>query len=234
MTAATVQLAPRDIARMVSIPQVLQQIGWRIRPRGRADCGLCRGRGSGTVAYREHVWHCHRCHQGGNVYALVRAVQGCDFRAAMVYVAELAGIRLEGRPSADLRCQLAARKQLRARLEHCAEKLVAMERALLRERRERIHDAERKRLKVSERLAALARGEPERFRGEQEALWLTLQAAAMLLHADIPAYTLLSFGAPDQRARFVLHPELRDEMIADVRWAGYIRTADGKKVEALA
>ena len=57
-----------------------------------------------------------------------------------------------------------------------------MERALLRERRDRIHDAERKRLKASERLAELSRGERERFHGEQEGLWLTLQAAAVLLN----------------------------------------------------
>jgi hypothetical protein len=151
----------------------------------------------------------------------------------MEYVAALAGIHLEDHRSVDFR-ELAARKQHRERVEHCAEKLAAFERALLRERRDRIHETETKCLKVSERLAALTRGEPERFHGEQEGLWLRLQAAAVLLNADIPAYTLLSFGPPDERARFVLHPELRDEMIADVRWAGYIRTADGKQIEVLA
>jgi CHC2 zinc finger len=90
MTAA-MQPAQRDIARMVSIPLVLRQLGWCMGSRSRADCRLLRGRSSETVVYREHVWHCHRCHEGGDVYALVRAVQGCDFRAAMVYVAELAG-----------------------------------------------------------------------------------------------------------------------------------------------
>ena len=225
--------APRDVARMVSIPHVLRELGWRMRSRRRTDCGLCRGSSSATVAYREHVWYCHRCHQGGDVYSLVRAVQGCDFRAAMGYVAALAGIHLEDHRSVDFR-ELAARKQHRERVEHCAEKLAAFERALLRERRDRIHETETKCLKVSERLAALTRGEPERFHGEQEGLWLRLQAAAVLLNADIPAYTLLSFGPPDERARFVLHPELRDEMIADVRWAGYIRTADGKQIEVLA
>lgn len=224
----------QDVARRVTMRAVLTNFGWRVRSRNRADCGLCRGSSSATVAYREHVWHCHRCHQGGDVYALVRVVQGCDFRAAMAYVAALAGIRLEDRPSVDLRRELAARKQQRERVEHCAEKLAALERALFRERRDRIHETENKRLKVSERLAALTRGEPERFHGEQEGLWLRLQAAAVLLNTDIPAYTLLSFGPPGERARFVLHPELRDEIIASVRWAGHIRTADGKQIEVLA
>jgi hypothetical protein len=97
-----------------------------------------------------------------------------------------------------------------------------------------IHKAERTLQKVSERLADLSRGEPERCRGEQEGLWLKLQAAAALLSAAIPAYTLLSFGALDERALFVLHPELRDEVISGVRWAGFVRTADGKQIEVLA
>ncbi|MGA7647762.1 MAG: hypothetical protein WBW01_14720 [Terriglobales bacterium] len=168
------------------------------------------------------------------MYTLVRLVHGCDFRAAMVYVAELAGVRLEDHRSPDPRRVLAARKERRERIEHCAEKLSALERALLLERRDRIHDAERKRRKASERLAVLTRGEPERFHGEQESLWLRLQAAAVLLNTDIPAYTLLSFGPPGERARFVLHPELRDEIIASVRWAGYVQTADGKQIEVLA
>jgi len=225
-----VEATPRDIARMVTIPQLLPKLGWRIRPRSRADCGMCRGSSSATVAYREREWYCHRCHQGGDVYALVRAVQGCDFRAAISYVAELAGIRLDDHRSIDLRRELAARKRQRERLEHCAEKLAALERALLRERRDRIHDAEHRRQQVSKRLAVLHQAEPERFRGEQEVLWQKLRAIDALLNADLPAYTLLSFGSPDERARFVLHPELRDEMIANMRWAGYVRTADGKQI----
>ncbi len=230
---ATMRPTPRDIARMVSIPQLLRQLGWRMRSRSRADCGMCRGRSSATVAYREHVWHCHRCHQGGDVYALARAVQGCDFRAAMAYVAALAGIRLEGRPSVDLRRELAARKQRRERLENAANKLEAMERELRLECRARIHDAERQRLQFSARLAAIQQGEPEFFRGEQEKIWLKLKAANVLLDAELTMYTLLSFADPAERGRFVLHPELRGEIISGVRWAGYVETADGKRMEIL-
>jgi CHC2 zinc finger len=232
MTAA-MQPAPRDVARIVSIPHVLSQLGWRIRSRGRADCGLCRGSSSATVAYREHVWHCHRCNEGGDVFTLVRAANRCDFPAALRFLSELTGIRLEDGRSADFHRQLAARKRQRERLEAGANKLSAIEHVLVRECRDRIHDAERKRLRVSQRLAALARGEREQFRGEHEALWLTLQAAAALLNTDLPTYTLLSFGAVDERARFVLHPELRVEIIAAVRRAGFVRTADGKQMEVL-
>jgi hypothetical protein len=226
------------IARSVTVPQVLRALGVHVRNSKRADCPLCKGNSTGTLAFTDRFWRCHRCNEGGDIFSLVRAVNRCDFPSALRFVAELAGIRLEDRWKADrwstdFRRELAARKRQQERLEEGANKLAALEHALLRERRDRIHLAERKRLKVSERLSALARGEPERFRGEQEALWLTLQAAKALLNTDLPAYTLLSFGAPDKRARFVLHPELRDEIIAGVRWAGYVRTAEGKPIELL-
>jgi len=221
------------IARSVTVPQVLLALGVRVRNSKRADCPLCKGNSTGTLAFAHRLWRCHRCNEGGDIFSLVRAVNRCDFPAALRFVAELAGIRLEDRWSADFRRELAARKRQQERLEEGANKLAALEHALLRERRARIHDAERKRLKVSERLSALSRGEPQRFRGEQEALWLTLQAAAVLLNAELAAYTVLTFGSFDERARFVLHPELREEIIARVRWAGYVRTAEGRQVAVL-
>jgi hypothetical protein len=224
----------RDITGLVPMRELLRTIGVRVRNPRRADCPLCKGNSTGTLAFTDRFWRCHRCNEGGDIFSLVRAVNRCDFPAALRFVAELAGIRLEDRWSADFRRELAARKRQQERLEEGANKLAALEHALLRERRARIHDAERKRLKVSERLSVLSRGEPPRFRGEQEALWLTLQAAAALLNADLPAYTLLTFGAFEERARFVLHPELREEIIASVRWAGYVRTADGRQIEVLA
>jgi hypothetical protein len=219
---------------MVPMRELLRRIGVGVRNSKRADCPLCKGNSTGTVAFTERLWRCHRCNEGGDVFSLVRAVSRCDFPQALRFVAELAGIRVENHRRADSRRELAARERQGERVKDGANKLAALEHALLRERRDHIHDAERKRLNVSKRLAALALGEPERFRGEQEGLWLTLQAAATLLNTDLPAYTLLSFGAPDERTRFVLHPELRDEIIAGVRWAGYVRTADGKQLEVLA
>jgi hypothetical protein len=224
----------RDIAHLVPMRGLLRTIGVRVRNPRRADCPLCKGNSTGTLAFTDRLWRCHRCNEGGDIFSLVRAVDHCDFHVALRFVAGLAGIRLEDRGSADFRRELAASKRQQERLERSANKLAAIEHALLRERRERIHNAERKRLKISERLSALSRGEPEHFRGEREGLWLTLQAAAELLKVDLPAYTLLSFGAFDERARFALHPELRKEIIAGVRWAGYVRTADGKQIEVLA
>jgi hypothetical protein len=223
-----------DIARMVPMRQLLRALGVRVRNSKRADCPLCRGNSTGTLAFTDRLWRCHRCNEGGDVFSLVRAVNRCDFPEALRFMAGLAGIRLEDCRNADFHRELDARRRQRERLEDGANKLSAFEHALLRECRDRIHQAERTRLTVSERLAQLSRCEPERFRGEQEGLWLTLQAAAAVLNTDLPSYTLLSFGALDERARFVLHPELRDEIIVGVRWAGSVRTADGKQIEVLA
>jgi hypothetical protein len=219
---------------MVPIRPLLRVLGVRVRNSKRADCPLCKGSSTGTVAFTERLWRCHRCNEGGDVFSLVRAVKRCDFPRALRFVADLAGIRLEDFRNADFHLELAVRKRHRERLEDGANKWSALAHALLLQSRDLIHDAERKRLKVSETFAALSRGEPERFRGEQEDLWLRLQAVTASLNENLPIYKLLSFGAPEERARFVLNPELREEIIAGVRWAGYVRTADGKQIEVLA
>ena len=211
----------REIARMVAVPALLRHLDWRVRHRKRADCGLCRGNSTGTVAFTERLWRCHRCNEGGDVYSLVGAVRRCDFPDALRYVAELAGIRLEDRRNADSQRSLEARKRLRERVEDGANKLEALERALRLECCDCIHLAER-------RLATLCDATTWAERD-----WLTASVCWGSLQRDLPAYTLLSFAEPAERARFVLHPELRKEIISGVRWAGYVRTADGKQVEVL-
>jgi hypothetical protein len=230
----TTKHSAADLARSIAVRQVLCASGVRVRNSKRADCPLCKGNSTGTIAFTDRLWRCHRCNEGGDVFSLVRRVNRCDFPRALRFVAELAGIRLEGSRKGDFHRELDARRRHRERLKDGANKLSALEHALLLESTDLIHDAERKRLKVSERFAGLSRGEPERFRGEQEGLWLRLQAVTASLNANLPMYTLLSFGAPEERARFVLHPELREEIIDGVRWAGYVRTADGKQIEVLA
>jgi len=209
----------RDIAQMVTIPEVLRHLGWRLRRRKRADCGLCRGSSKGTVAYGDRVWHCHRCHAGGDVYSLVRSVHHCDFPSALRHVAQLAGVRLDDRRQDDWRKQIAERKRQRERLEAAAQKLAALEHAAWVECRDRILDCER----------VLATPGPW-----DDRQWQRAQAACVLRDDYVlPTYALLSFAAPVERARYVLHPETQAQMVAAVRWAGYVLTADGRHVEVL-
>jgi CHC2 zinc finger len=212
----------RDIARMVTMPEVLRHLGWRIRHRNRADCGLCRGTSTGTVAFTERLWRCHRCNEGGDVFSLARAVNHCDFPEALRHVAELAGIRLEDAKGVNVRREVASRKQRRERVENAADKLEALERTSRLECRDRIHLAESRLAKLSDATAWAERD------------WLTASVCWTSLRRDLATYTLLSFADPAERARFVLHPELREEIISGVRWAGCVRTADGKRMEVLA
>jgi hypothetical protein len=222
-----------EIARTVTMRQTLRVLGVRVRNAKRSDCPLCKGNSIGTIAFTEKLWHCHRCGEGGDVFSLVRAVNRCDFPGALNFVAELAGLRLPQGQTSDFHRQSAHKKRQRDRVEDGARKLGVLEHSLLLKSRDLIHEAERSAQRVNERLAALLRGEPERSPREQERLWQSLQAAELLLRVETPIYTLLSFGAPEERARFVLHPEMRDQIISDVRWNGFVRTADGKKVQVL-
>jgi hypothetical protein len=232
-TQIAMRLDARVIARMATMRQTLKVLGVGVRNAKRADCPLCRGKSTATLAFTERLWHCHRCCEGGDVFSLVRAVNRCDFPDALRFVAKLAGICVEDHRTVDFQRKLYARKMYRDRLEDGARRWSALEHSLLLGSRDLIHKAERGRQKASARLAALRRGEPERFRGEEARLWQTLQAAELLLRIELPIYTLLSFGAPEERARFVLHPKMRDQIMADVRSAGFVRTVDGKRVEVV-
>ena len=44
-----------NAARIVTMAQLMRHLGWRIRHRNRADCGLCRGTSTGTVAFTERL-----------------------------------------------------------------------------------------------------------------------------------------------------------------------------------
>jgi len=204
-----------EIALMVTIPEVLRHLDWRSRCRKRADCGLCRGSSKGTVAYGDRVWHCHRCHAGGDVYSLVRAVHHCDFLTALRYIARLAGVRLDDSQQDNRRKQTAERK----RLENAAQRLSTLERATRVECRDLILACERV-------LATPGPWDDQQWRRAR---------AAFVLRDDYaqPAYTLLSFASPVERAGYVLHPETRAQMAAAVRRVGYVQTADGQRVEVL-
>jgi hypothetical protein len=221
--AASSRPDARDIARMVSLPQMFRHLGWRIRHRNRVDCGLCKGSSTGTVAYREHIWHCHRCHAGGDVYALVMQFQHCDFRAALAYVADMAGIKLhDSHNSADACRKIAERQRQRDRIDTAAETLAQMERRHRLECRNRIHAAERK-------LAALSK-----VSAWSERDWLIASTLHDSLRHDLAEYTLLSFGAIPVRAEYVLKPEQRKQMVGSLHVAGSVRTDSGHWREVVA
>lgn len=209
------RIDPRDLARSVPIRILLRNLGVRVRGSKRADC-----------PFTERLWRCHRCSAGGDVFSLVQAVRKSDFHEALKFVAELAGVRLDNRRGLDFHRELAARQAGRERVEAAAVKLEALERELRLDVRQAVHFAEKSRARAAARLAELGTGASG---AEVEELWAELKSAAAWLERDLPAYTLLSFGSVAERCAFVLKPSLREGMVRDVRWRGYVTGDDGKQ-----
>jgi hypothetical protein len=209
----------RDIARMVPLRQMLQRLGWHIRGRNRSDCGLCRGSSKGTVSFTADLWKCHRCNEGGDVFSLVRAVNHCQFPDALRYVADLAGVRIEGVGGDGWRREMATRHRQRDRIEHAAEILAQMERTLRQACRDTID--------ACDRLLAVPGPWSERQ-------WQRAHAASVLRDDYLlPEYTVLSFGPVAERARCVLRPGIRAGMAAEIRWAGGMHDDAGRWIEVL-
>lgn len=210
----------RDIARLVSLPQMLRHLGWRVRHRNRADCGVCKGNSKGTVAFTEQLWKCHRCGEGGDVFSLVRAVHRCQFPAALRYVAEFGGVGLGDFNRYNFQREIEARRQQRERIDRAANILAQFERALRIEYRDAIHKCD----------SVLNAPGPW-----SEAHWLRAHAASVLDEYLLPAYTLLSWGAMSERTRYVLAEErTRADTAAAVRIAGGVRTDDDHWMDLLA
>ena len=69
-------------------------------------CPICSSghgaHGTGAVKYYRdtNTWHCHACNEGGDVIDAYRAANGCDYNAALSYLATRAGITIDQRPTA--------------------------------------------------------------------------------------------------------------------------------------
>jgi len=219
------------IKRRLTVRQVFESLGGRVRDRRRADCLQCKGSAKGTVAYKDHVWHCHRCLAGGDIVSLVQTVHRSDFPAALNWLAELAHVPLPTAISPEQQRRSAAERATYERISRAAQKLEVAENGLRVFHRDRIHRSERRQREVSRRLKELGHGANERYAGETELCWWVLAALWMPLEGDLAAYTLLSFGVEFDRANFVLKPELRDQMVAAVQWNGgfYVKDDDNKR-----
>jgi hypothetical protein len=73
-----------DLARAVSIERVIDQHG--IKLRGKIErvgpCPICGGRDRFAINTKKQVWNCRGCAVGGDVIALVRFLDGCEFADA--------------------------------------------------------------------------------------------------------------------------------------------------------
>jgi putative DNA primase/helicase len=77
-------------ARDTPIEQVLGSHISRLKRQGRelvGPCPMCGGTDRFAFHLVEQVWNCRRCGTGGRVVDLAMAMRGCDFRAAVQWLA---------------------------------------------------------------------------------------------------------------------------------------------------
>ncbi|MCL5287746.1 MAG: hypothetical protein M1453_07100 [Acidobacteria bacterium] len=58
----------------MTMPELLERAGFRLRGTKRADCAHCPGHSRGTVSFTGEVAYCHRCHWTANAVTLARQV----------------------------------------------------------------------------------------------------------------------------------------------------------------
>jgi hypothetical protein len=213
-----------EIKFRISVREALEDVGARIRPRNRADCVLCKGSQTGTISYKDNVWHCHRCQRGGNVFDLIKFVHKCSFRSALEYLAHKAEVQLDephnASEAARLRRETKQRKRERERIDALCAESTEQERNLRLECRRQLH--------LCDGILAL----PAPWDEDQ---WSLAVIAHELSSEHLaPEYTLLSFGAADVTTRYVMAGDVeRAQMLSDVFWRGGARSDDGHFVEVV-
>ncbi|MDE1944547.1 MAG: DNA primase [Patescibacteria group bacterium] len=86
----------------------------QLRRAGRSLVGLCpfhkEKTGSFHVSPERGSWHCFGCGEGGDMFSFIEKAEGLDFKGALTFLAEKAGVRVEyaagGRERADKRERL--------------------------------------------------------------------------------------------------------------------------------
>jgi hypothetical protein len=235
--SSSTSIVPRHLARSIGLKRILEHFHWRVRGRGRADCGLCgprhqrRNSARGTVSFNDSLWKCHRCGAGGDAFNLVMAVHQCGFPAALEYVAGLCGVKLV-LPSRLAMQQIDAAQRRRKQQEAEVARLMEVERGLRIECRDKLHELDAQLDGASQLLAAAM---IKVASGSFDFLWHLLQELHGKVELQLAEYTLLSFAAVPQRVEYLKsNPEKRQAMIAAIYGDGFVRAGDGKLISTLA
>ena len=86
---------------------VVEEIGLvvALQKSGKAFKGLCPFHNERTPSFyvfgESQTWHCFGCNEGGDVFTFVQKQQGLEFRDALLYLAEKAGVVVEEYGSRD-------------------------------------------------------------------------------------------------------------------------------------
>ncbi len=100
---------------------VVEEIGLVVplQKAGKSFRGLCPFHNERTPSFHvfaeSQTWHCFGCNEGGDIFTFVQKQQGIDFREALLYLAEKAGVAIEvtgGRSAEEEREANAAKERL--------------------------------------------------------------------------------------------------------------------------
>src|SRR5579863_2151313 len=102
-----------DIVEEIGLVVALQKSGKSLK-------GLCPFHNERTPSFyvfaETQTWHCFGCNEGGDVFVFVQKQQNLEFREALLYLAEKAGVPLEesgGRDAEEARATSASKDRLR-------------------------------------------------------------------------------------------------------------------------
>jgi DNA primase len=81
-----------DIADEINLVVALQRAGKSLK----GACPFHNERTPSFYVFREtQTWHCFGCNEGGDIFSFVQKQQSLDFREALLYLAEKAGVPVE-------------------------------------------------------------------------------------------------------------------------------------------
>ena len=150
------------------------------------------------------------------MFTLIRRARDTDFKGAIAFVADLAGVSLDTRVG---RSEVERQRRNRERVQAAGIKLVARERELRFAYRESWRELEH----LAHRVAL------QNSNGRHDALLAGLPAP---IRQDAAAYSLLAFGNVAARVKFLVQPECRRRAV-DAVLAGMVRDGGGRVIEVV-
>jgi hypothetical protein len=167
------------------------------------------------------LFNCFVCGRGGDILSFVQLRDNVSFKQA----AEILGAWRTKPLTARERFDLTRQEQKHKQLELAAERYFDHERNLRSACRDQLHFIETLQRQNDAWLDDAATD------SERESFWLTASLLCDAQRNAAAGYALLSFGAMKERVDFVMHPEQRLNVIAEILNRGFVRDDEGRMVE---
>jgi len=202
------ELSPREIAALISMSQLLAELGFAVNQRTRRCACILHGGSNGSAfSWTETgLWKCHSCGAGGDRIALVVAVKKCSFSTAVEFLAAIVGLDFRSRRVSQREATHARRRREQA--EHMAWRIADEIGSRRRYYTDGLHRTERLRKRIGDDI--LRTRESERDAASERLAQLTPVGAfffaAWNFVWDASPRVLVRFAlaSPTDRRRFIL------------------------------